>query len=344
VTSFVAYSSQEESTLRLPAPAARTSEDHGVKPGRGDVVNGERFELARLLQYDEPSLIAELRRVATLVSGSRITRAEFDRLSRAAASTYVRRFGSWRAALEAAGLGDRYSGQQVTQKMRGKPARYASREEIIEELQRLALTLNRTPRLSDIPANSDLIGTKVVRNRFGSWGAALQAAGLTISPHGRRWSDDDYYENLLAVWTHHGREPTFSEMDKPPSRITSGGYESRFGTWGLAKQAFVDRVNAELDEYGEPRPAIPTHPQPLHPTPGTPPEERRTPSVGLRYRVLQRDRFRCVTCGRSPATELGCTLQVDHLVPVSKGGKTHPDNLRSLCEACNLGRGNRFPD
>jgi 5-methylcytosine-specific restriction endonuclease McrA len=54
--------------------------------------------------------------------------------------------------------------------------------------------------------------------------------------------------------------------------------------------------------------------------------------------VLRRDGFKCVLCGRSPATEVGCRLQVDHLEPFSKGGKTTIENLRTLCERCNLGK------
>jgi 5-methylcytosine-specific restriction endonuclease McrA len=54
--------------------------------------------------------------------------------------------------------------------------------------------------------------------------------------------------------------------------------------------------------------------------------------------VLRRDRFRCVTCGRSPATDLGCVLHVDHVVAFSREGKTREDNLRTLCDDCNLGK------
>jgi 5-methylcytosine-specific restriction endonuclease McrA len=64
--------------------------------------------------------------------------------------------------------------------------------------------------------------------------------------------------------------------------------------------------------------------------------------LGLRYEVLRRDRFRCVLCGASPATQLGCVLHVDHVIPWSKGGKTVAGNLRSLCETCNLGKSDKL--
>jgi hypothetical protein len=56
---------------------------------------------------------------------------------------------------------------------------------------------------------------------------------------------------------------------------------------------------------------------------------------------LRRDRFRCSLCGASPASRLGCELHIDHVVPVSRGGKTVATNLRTLCLDCNLGEAGR---
>ena len=63
-------------------------------------------------------------------------------------------------------------------------------------------------------------------------------------------------------------------------------------------------------------------------------------SPSLRYNILQRDGFRCVLCGRG--REDGVKLHVDHIVPVSKGGRTVSDNLRTLCEDCNLGKSDKY--
>ena len=57
----------------------------------------------------------------------------------------------------------------------------------------------------------------------------------------------------------------------------------------------------------------------------------------LRYEIMKRDGFRCVRCGCSK--EDGVKLHVDHIKPVSKGGKTEKSNLRTLCNLCNLGKG-----
>ena len=62
--------------------------------------------------------------------------------------------------------------------------------------------------------------------------------------------------------------------------------------------------------------------------------------LGLRYSILQRDGFRCQTCGRSPAVH-GVVLHVDHIMPRSKGGTNDPANLRALCAECNWGKADR---
>ncbi len=68
--------------------------------------------------------------------------------------------------------------------------------------------------------------------------------------------------------------------------------------------------------------------------------QRSLLSSELRYDILKRDNFRCVICGRSQAD--GVKLHVDHIIPVSKGGKTEWNNLRTLCEDCNLGKSNKY--
>lgn len=68
--------------------------------------------------------------------------------------------------------------------------------------------------------------------------------------------------------------------------------------------------------------------------------ERGMLTDSMRYDVLRRDGFRCVLCGAS--ADEGARLHVDHIVPVSKGGKSEYDNLRTLCERCNIGKSNKI--
>lgn len=52
--------------------------------------------------------------------------------------------------------------------------------------------------------------------------------------------------------------------------------------------------------------------------------------------VYKRDGGRCVRCG---STE---NLQLDHIVPFSKGGATSVENLQLLCRKCNLEKSNKI--
>ena len=55
---------------------------------------------------------------------------------------------------------------------------------------------------------------------------------------------------------------------------------------------------------------------------------------------MKRDGFKCKICGRTEKD--GIKLHVDHIKPVSKGGKTVMSNLQTLCEGCNIGKGNSY--
>lgn len=56
----------------------------------------------------------------------------------------------------------------------------------------------------------------------------------------------------------------------------------------------------------------------------------------LRFKVLERDGFRCRYCGKSQ--EDGAKVEVDHVIPRSKGGRDTMDNLVTACFDCNRGK------
>ena len=57
----------------------------------------------------------------------------------------------------------------------------------------------------------------------------------------------------------------------------------------------------------------------------------------LRFEILKRDRV-CQLCGAGPNNDV---LEVDHIVPRSKGGSNEAGNLQVLCARCNRGKSNR---
>lgn len=59
----------------------------------------------------------------------------------------------------------------------------------------------------------------------------------------------------------------------------------------------------------------------------------------LRQSIKERDNFTCKKCGVSIEQEPHLLLEIDHIVPVSKGGLTTEDNLQTLCWRCNRSKG-----
>jgi hypothetical protein len=302
------------------------------------------FEPTRLTDYSTPSLITELRRVAGLIEHDRFTVAEFEKLARVSRHTLINRFGGWRSALEAAGLAHLYNAPNLSAKSHNQLAKTLSKDQLLEEVRAVASEIGVTTLTKELFNRHARINGESVRRQYGTWTEVLRAAGLEQVPHGRRYSGAECHENLLAVWTHYGRPPKYKEMAEHPSKVGGKAYMKRWGTWMKAVHAFAQRVESDLATPQElaaesvtagARREIASIPRVIKEV------ERHEIRLGLRYAVLKRDRFRCVICGRAPATHSDCVLHVDHIMPWSKGGRTVVDNLRSTCSDCNLGKGDR---
>lgn len=65
----------------------------------------------------------------------------------------------------------------------------------------------------------------------------------------------------------------------------------------------------------------------------------------LRFHIFDRDDHRCQYCGRCPEWD-DVRLEVDHIVPKSRGGTDRPSNLVTACFDCNRGKRDhlRTPD
>lgn len=62
-------------------------------------------------------------------------------------------------------------------------------------------------------------------------------------------------------------------------------------------------------------------------------EQRKLMTAALRKSIAERDNYTCQICGKYMPDGVG--LHIDHIVPVKKGGKSVPSNLRVLCSKCN---------
>lgn len=64
---------------------------------------------------------------------------------------------------------------------------------------------------------------------------------------------------------------------------------------------------------------------------------RKPISTRSRFEVFKRDKFTCQYCGAKPPE---VKLHVDHIIPVSRGGKNAKENFATSCSDCNLGKSN----
>jgi len=71
--------------------------------------------------------------------------------------------------------------------------------------------------------------------------------------------------------------------------------------------------------------------------------QRALMTTRLRNAIKTRDRHTCRYCSISVAAEPHLLLEVDHIIPLSKGGLSTEDNLQTLCWRCNRTKSNKVP-
>lgn len=71
-------------------------------------------------------------------------------------------------------------------------------------------------------------------------------------------------------------------------------------------------------------------------------EQRNLMTKKLREFIKNRDNFTCCSCKNSVEKESNLLLEIDHIIPVSKGGFTQEDNLQTLCWKCNRAKSDKI--
>jgi len=59
----------------------------------------------------------------------------------------------------------------------------------------------------------------------------------------------------------------------------------------------------------------------------------------LREKIKSRDKYKCKICNVSLTDEPTLLLEIDHIIPISKGGLSIESNLQCLCWKCNRTKG-----
>ena len=221
---------------------------------------------------------------------------------------------------------------------------------LLKELEKVARHFNYIEfgwrdfdKIADISAST-------IKKYYGSWKKGLeilkkhlQQKGLDLAPRpyapNRIFSDKELFKEIERIWKKVGQRPSRTKWEMSGPQITYGTYRKRFGGWTNACLKFIEYKmggNILADDF-----VLPARKEPKTQQKHKVEYERETSrnvSLSLRLAVLSRDNFRCVFCGKSPATNIGTKLHIDHIKPFSRGGKSTLENLQTLCEECNIGK------
>lgn len=302
--------------------------------------------------FTENYLFIEMKKVWGRL-GRRPSYHEFRENSNIGMKVYERRFGSWKKAVERFCLKFNYD-------IKGLVGNEATPELLLLELKTIA---------SKIPSNiftfkkyKELGGGYSIgtfQHYFKKWKNVVELIGKkdghAVGRGGKQYySNQDYFNELQRIWEALGRQPEIREMKLMNSKMSGDAFCKRFGSWTKAIHAFCsDRENPDKeDNITKDATVISSDIQLENNVPDNQQmilqrEEvndyilmntSRIPSLRLRFKVFKRDNFKCVKCGRSPATNPGTELQIDHIKPYTKGGETILDNLQTLCKDCNVGK------
>jgi hypothetical protein len=239
----------------------------------------------------------------------------------------------------------------------GRPQkRNISREKILDELERVAGHFNYASfRRKDFDKIANIHSATVERCFDGSWSDAMLALKERLKQknrnivlnHRRSIPEKEIFEEMERIWRLVGHRPSRNEWTTSRPRISYDTVYRHFGGWTKACLNFIEyksgkTITANEKRSGENK-SVQNYISPVGNSRAETEkriEKTRTIPLNIRIKVFSRDNFRCVFCGKSPATDIGTKLHIDHIIPFSKGGKTALDNLQTLCYECNLGKGN----
>ena len=297
---------------------------------------------------------------STPTSGKQsITTREYNSNGRYVSKTISERFGDWSKALEKAGLTLK-DNQLIV-----KHHQSVTNDELLIDLKKVAAELGKESITFTEYYKVGKYGSWTIRERFGSWNKALEEAGLIINKY-HNIGIEVLFENIEQVWLKLGRQPGRRDMTFPLSKYGETTYRSNFGSWKNALTEFVKFINSEVVETeqtietiseeivienttqakSEVVPQLKTKRNIKEQTVETSIEvaprhkTKRDINQRLRFRVIMRDKCKCVACGRSPATNPEIILHVDHIFAWANGGETVYENLQTLCSVCNIGKSN----
>lgn len=285
----------------------------------------------RLNEYhrnvSDEELISDVVDVAKALNKKSLTADEYNINGKYSSSTCIRRFSSWKKVLELSGLDVRGHNFRIE----------CSVDEIVEDVKRVASIYGKKAITAKEYDMYGKYNSATLAKRYRGWNNILKLAKMDVVLN-RNYTNIEMFEEIEHIWILLGRQPTSNDIKNGISKFSLNSYCRKFGGWRGALQAFVDYINDDSNDDGFERSHnnaqnfnIDDEKAPKHTT-------KRDVNYRLRFKVMQRDNFKCCMCGASPAKDSNVELHIDHIVPWSKGGETTIDNLQTLCSKCNLGK------
>lgn len=298
----------------------------------------------------DEELLSDVQRVADIIGTSFLTIDQYKEYGKYGLTTFRRHFGTWENTLEKCGI-KATPRQRAAMSNKNIANNYISSELLLSDIQRVAALLKQDTLNSHQYMENGNYSVTTCSRRFGGWDNALKAAGLSPNKDasGKHIDTNDLLHEIERVWIMLGRQPTSTDIKNGISKYSLQSYSRRFGGWRGALQTFVDWVDTSDDEetQKEKSESVPSLSE-LKTEPEKATIQTRMTSrdinLRLRFRVMQRDNFKCCMCGASPAKDPDVVLHIDHIVPWAKGGETTYDNLQTLCSKCNLGKSDLLLD
>lgn len=297
-----------------------------------------KFELNQYHKnISKDELIEDLRTVAEKLNKSYLSRSVYEKNGKYSATPYIRNFGSWLAACDIAGLKTIRNKEDFLR---------ISDEDLLNDMQLVSKRLNTKSISTKDYSEHGKFKVQTILSRFSTWSEALKKANLEQTDF-KIISNKDLFDEIERMWSKKGKQPTTTDVKNGLSEYSLNTYIRRFGGWRAALLAFVEYINndedyekaiqeetTEIDNGKKEQNLLENVKEDITPRRKT----SRDINLRLRFKVLQRDNFKCCTCGASPAKDPSVKLHVDHIVPWSKGGETVMNNLQTLCSNCNLGK------
>lgn len=289
-------------------------------------------------------LLEDVKDISKKIGRNILTQNEYKKAGgKFGKNTFLRRFGSWNNVLVLCEL--KVNQRQLDAAKGSHMHQHIETEELLMDLKSVAIYLNKDSLSSKEYGKNGKYSVATYFKRFGTWNKALCDAGLKSFSRvsSQRLNDEELLKEIECVWIKLGRQPTSTDIKNGISKYSLHAYAEHFGGWRGALDAFIKFVNESSDCVIKKEKAPEKEVQYMDDVVSNSGYKHKTPrdvNLRLRFKIMQRDNFKCCVCGASPATNPSVELHIDHIVPWSKGGETIPENLQTLCSKCNLGKSN----